>query len=78
MLFLLDIIHLEEADERAVSCILDIVENGEVFADVASGDESPGSQDDSRLSRRPICNTVDDILKRTIFLYLLDCLTSLP
>ena len=58
MLFLLDIIHLEEADERAVSCILDIVENGEVFADVASGDESPGSQDDSRLSRRPIWNTI--------------------
>ena len=51
-------IHLEEANERADSCILDIVENGEVFADVASGDESPGSQDDSRLSRRPIWNKI--------------------
>ena len=54
MCFLLDIIHLEEADDRADSCILDIVEKGEVFADAASGEESPGSQDDSRLSRRPI------------------------
>ena len=53
MCFLLDIIHLE-ADERADSCILDIVENGEVFADAAIGEESTGSQDDSRLSRRPI------------------------
>ena len=74
MLFLLDIIHLEEADERAVSCILDIVENGEVFADVASGDESPGSQDDSRLSRRPIWIQ----FKLIKFSYLFNCLTSLP
>jgi hypothetical protein len=59
MLFLLAITHLEEADERAESCILDIVENGEVLADATSGDEAPGSQDDSRLSRRPIWNTIE-------------------
>ena len=42
--------YLDEADERDESCILDIVENGVQFADAASGDESPGSQVDSRLS----------------------------
>ena len=48
-------IYLDEADDRVDSCILDMDENGEVFAEAASGAESPGSQVDSRLSLRPIC-----------------------
>ena len=47
-------IYLDEADDRVDSCILDMEENGEVFAEAASGEESPGSQVDSRLSLRPI------------------------
>ena len=48
-------IYLEEADDRVDNCILDMDENGEVFEEAASGEESPGSQVDSRLSLRPIC-----------------------
>ena len=49
-------IYLDEADDRVDSCILDMDENGEVFAEAASEEESPGSQVDSRLSLRPICS----------------------
>ena len=47
-------IYLDEADDRVDNCILDMDENGEVFAEAASGEECPGSQVDSRLSLRPI------------------------
>ena len=47
-------IYLEDADERVESCILDMEEKGELMTEAASGEDSPGSQVDSRLSLLPI------------------------
>ena len=49
------IVYLEDADERVEICILDMEEKGELMAEAASGEDSPGSQVDSRLSLLPIC-----------------------
>ena len=68
--------YLDEADERVESCILDIDGNGEEFTDTTSGDDSPGSEDDSKLSLLPILNIYEPLQiakKQIIFSNLGNC-----